>query len=96
MDLPAHFAQSSVRQRINTSSDSNFLDKCEEGYCDPLTQCSTNTSYVFSCSDCPTGYVGTGETKCKNMSDFNCPPGYEISNDFTCQGKPRETFFYIN
>jgi hypothetical protein len=47
-----------------------IIDHCytNNGGCDPMTVCS-NYDGGFDCSDCPTGYAGTGETGCTNIDE---------------------------
>ncbi len=47
------------------------IDDCQDDSCDPLTTCQ-DLADGFSCSACPAGYTGTGETGCQNIDD--CAP----------------------
>jgi hypothetical protein len=44
------------------------VDECDDDPCDPLTEC-TNSVGGFSCSNCPSGYTGNGESGCRDVDE---------------------------
>jgi hypothetical protein len=44
------------------------INECDEDPCDPLTTC-TNSVGGFSCTNCPSGYTGNGESGCRDVDE---------------------------
>lgn len=54
------------------------FDECSTNPCDELTEC-TNRLNRFTCSACPNGYEGTGETGCIDINE--CDRGTDRCDD---------------
>lgn len=64
------------------------IDECDDGSltCDALTEC-VNTEGSAHCTDCPSGYTGTGETSCDDIDE--CKLGTDTcSRNEHCANEP--------